>query len=70
MGQEEYLIDIDSDFEYNAYLTKLIDKINEVLHNQSSVSDELKERYKLVRQQTLLNGELIKELIDKGHSGL
>lgn len=70
MGQDKYLIDIDSDFEYNAYLTKLIDKINEVLHNQSSVSDELKERYKLVRQQTLLNGELIKELIDKGHSGL
>lgn len=70
MGQEEYLIDIDSNFEYNAFLAKMKDKINEILNNQRSVSDELKERYKLVRKQTLLNGELIKELIDKGHSGL
>ena len=43
------------------------DKINEILKNQSNVSDELKERYKFARKQTLLNGELIKELIDKGH---
>ncbi len=69
MGQEEYLIDIDNNFEYNAYLTKLKDKINEILKNQSSVSDELKERYKFARKQTLLNGELIKEMIDKGHTG-
>jgi polysaccharide pyruvyl transferase WcaK-like protein len=68
MGQEDYLIDIDSNFEYNAYLTKLKDKINEILKNQGSVSDELKERYKFARKQTLLNGELIKEMIDKGHS--
>jgi colanic acid/amylovoran biosynthesis protein len=69
MGQEEYLIDIDSNFEYNAYFKKLKGKINEILKNQNSVSDELKERYKFARKQTLLNGELIKEMIDKRHSG-
>jgi len=67
MGQDKYLIDIDSNFEYDAYLTKMKGKINEILKNKSSISDELKERYKLTRKQTLLNGELIKELIDKGH---
>ena len=67
MGQDKYLIDIDSNFEYDAYLTKMKGKINEILKNKSSISDELKERYKLARKQTLLNGELIKELIDKGH---
>ena len=48
-------------------LRKLKDKINEILKNQSNVSDELKERYKFAHKQTLLNGELIKELIGKGH---
>lgn len=69
MGQEKYLIDIDSNFEYNAYLTNLKGKIDEILKNRNRISDELKERYKFARRQTLLNGELIKEIIDKGHSG-
>jgi len=68
MGQEEYLIDIDSNFEYDTYLTKLKDKINQILNNKSSITEDLKERYKIACKQTLLNGELIKEMIDKGHS--
>lgn len=40
-----------------------------MLYGTSEICNELKERYKYVRKQTLLNGELIKEMIDKGHSG-
>lgn len=64
MGQENYLLDVDDGFEYNAFLVELKSKVNDLLMNKDLIAKELKEQAKKVREQTLLNGKLIKELME------
>ena len=63
MGQEDYLLDVDDEFEYNAFLVELKSKAKDLWMNRNLVAENLKERAKIVRERTLLNGMLIKELI-------
>lgn len=63
MGQEDYLLDVDDAFEYNAFLVELKSKAKDLWMNRNLVAENLKERTKIVRERTLLNGTLIKELI-------
>ena len=63
MGQENYLLDVDDEFEYNAFLAELKSKAKDLWVNRNLVAENLKERTKIVRERTLLNGMLIKELI-------
>ena len=63
MGQEDYLLDVDDAFEYKAFLVELKSKAKDLWMNQNLVTENLKERTKIVRERTLLNGMLIKELI-------
>ena len=63
MGQEDYLLDVDDEFEYNAFLVELKSKAKDLWMNRNLVTENLKERTKIVRERTLLNGTLIKELI-------
>ena len=64
MGMEDYLFDVDDEFEYDAFLAELKSKVNDLLMNKDLIAKELKEQAKKVREQTLLNGKLIKELMD------
>lgn len=63
MGQEDYLLDVDDEFEYNAFLVELKSKAKDLWMNRNLVNKNLKERTKIVRDRTLLNGTLIKKLI-------
>ena len=63
MGQEDYLLDVDDEFEYNAFLVELKSKAKDLWMNRNLVAENLKERTKIVRERALLNGMLIKELI-------
>jgi polysaccharide pyruvyl transferase WcaK-like protein len=64
MGVEDYLLDVDDGFEYDAFLAELKSKVNDLWMNRNLVTENLREKAKIVREQTLLNGMLIKELID------
>jgi len=64
MGQENYLLDIDDDFEYDAFLLELKSKINDLTMNQESIIKELNEKAKIAREQTLRNGKLLSDIID------
>ena len=64
IGMEDYLLDVDDEFEYDAFLAELKSKVNDLLMNKDLIAKELKEQAKKVREQTLLNGKLIKELME------
>ena len=64
MGLEDYLLDVDDEFEYDAFLAELKSKVDDLLMNKDLIAKELKEQAKKVREQTLLNGKLIKELME------
>lgn len=64
MRMEDYLLDVDDEFEYDAFLTELKSKVDDLLMNKDLIAKELKEQAKKVREQTLLNGKLIKKLMD------
>jgi hypothetical protein len=63
MGQEDYLLDVDDEFEYNAFLVELKLKAKDLWVNRNLVAENLEERTKIVRERTLPNGMLINELI-------
>ncbi|HJH25235.1 MAG TPA: hypothetical protein C5S37_00340 [Methanophagales archaeon] len=63
MGQENYLLDVDDGFEYEAFLAELKSKAKDLWMNRNLVAENLEERTKIVRERTLRNGMLIKELI-------
>jgi len=65
MGQENYLLDVDENFDHNAFLGELKAKINDLWTNRDTVEKNLRERSKLAKEQVLLNGKLIKELSEK-----
>ena len=64
MGQENYLLDVDEGFEYDAFSTELKSKVNDLLINRSLIAEDLKERTKIAKEQALLNGKLIKDLVE------
>ena len=64
MGLEDYLLDVDNEFEYDAFLAELKSKVDDLLMNKDLIAKELKEQAKKVREQTLLNGKLIKEIME------
>lgn len=64
MGQEKYLLDVDDGFEYDAFLAELKSKAKDLWKNRDSIAENLKERAKIAKEQALLNGNLIRELLD------
>ena len=64
MGQEDYLLGVDDEFKYNDFLAELKSKAKDLWINRNLVAENLKKRTKIVRERALLNGELIKELVD------
>jgi polysaccharide pyruvyl transferase WcaK-like protein len=64
MGQEDYLLDVDDEFKYNDFLAELKSKAKDLWMNRNLGAENLKERTKIVRERTLVNGTLIKELLD------
>ncbi len=64
MGQENYLVDVDDGVEYDAFLAELKLKVKDLWKNRNSIAENLKERAKIAKEQVLLNGKLIRELLD------
>ncbi|MGB8217137.1 MAG: polysaccharide pyruvyl transferase family protein [Candidatus Methanoperedens sp.] len=67
MGQENYLLDVDNEFEYDVFSAKLKSKVSDLLIHRNLIAENLKERTKIAEERALLNGKLIKELIDSNH---
>lgn len=63
MGQEKCLIDIKK-YSPDEFLLEMKTKINYVWNNRKSIRNELKEKIITVKKQALLNGKLIKEIIE------
>ena len=63
MQQEDYLIDINDNFNYDKILLDLKSRATKILNEKNEISRSLKEREKLVKSQVLLNGELINDYI-------
>ena len=64
MGQRNYLLDTDNGFEYVAFLAELKSKASDLQKNRNSIAGNLKERAKIAKELALLNGRLIRELLD------
>ena len=64
MGQKNYLLDIDDKFDYDCFFAELKLKVNDLWNNRDLVVKDLQEREKIVKEQVLLNGNLIKELVE------
>jgi len=65
MGLNNYLLDIDENFEYNKFIELLKLKIVDLWHNRNYISDNLKTNEKSVKEKVLLNGYLIKQLVNQ-----
>jgi len=59
LGQEKYVLNIE---ELN-YET-LISKINDAWRNRKEIEKELEMKMPMVKEKAMLNGKLVKELID------
>lgn len=64
MGQENYLLDVDDAFEYNAFLGKLKSKIRDLWINKDLIAEQMRGYAAKVKEQALLNGRLVRELLD------
>lgn len=64
MGQESYLLDVDDAFEYGIFLAELKSKTKDLWMNRNFIIENLKERAIIAKEQAVLNGRLIKELLD------
>lgn len=65
MQIDNYLLNIDDNFDKNAFSDLLKSKVNELIMNEDSMKNHLKEREKIVKDKVYLNGTLIKEFIQK-----
>ncbi len=63
MGQEEYLLDIDQTFEYDAFFNELRLKSEKILRDKESVRANLLMNCASTKEQALVNGYLIRDLI-------
>jgi polysaccharide pyruvyl transferase WcaK-like protein len=68
MKQDQYLLDIDTRFNYDSFLNELILKSDYLLKNGKSVRSELIAQCDLTKQDALLNAQLIRDLISAGSS--
>jgi len=64
MGQKNYLLDIDDGFDYDAFLAELKSKVKDLWVNRGLIAEDLKDRGRIAKEQVLLNGSLIRELVD------
>lgn len=64
MGQEKCLISMDRNWNYDVLLGELTSKIDCIWSNRDLLRKELMEKAKAVKELALLNGELIKELVN------
>lgn len=63
MKQEEYLLDIDSGFDYDTFFNQLKLKSDYLLKNGELIRSDLITQCNLAKHNALLNGQLIRELI-------
>jgi polysaccharide pyruvyl transferase WcaK-like protein len=63
MGQDQFLLDIHQAFEYNELLKELEEKTKYLIENEKSVRSALLENVIFVKDQALLNGRLVNDLI-------
>lgn len=63
MGQEEYLLDIDQTFDYDTFLNELQLKSEKILHDKESIRTSLLKNCSLTKEQALVNGYLIRDLM-------
>ena len=63
MGQEEYLLNIDQAFEYDAFFNELKLKSEKILHDKESVRANLLKNCASTKKQALVNGYLIRDLV-------
>ena len=59
LGQKKYIIDI-KELDYES----LISKINEAWENREKIKKELEIKIPMVKEKAMLNGKLVKELLD------
>lgn len=64
MGQKNYLLDIDNEFDYDVFLAELKSKVNDLWINRGVIVEDLKVREKMAKERVLFNGKLIKGLIE------
>jgi len=67
MGQEKCIIEIGN-YDPDGLLLEMKSKIDYVLGNRDSIRNELKEKNQEVQEKALLNGKLVKELLDSLNS--
>jgi hypothetical protein len=63
MRQEEYLLDIDQNFEYDAFFNELRLKSEKILHDKEFVRANLLKNCASTKKQALINGDLIRDLV-------
>lgn len=59
LGQEKYVLDI-KDLDYES----LISKINDAWENREEIKKELEMKIPMIKEKAMLNGKLVKELVD------
>jgi len=64
MGQKNYLLDIDNAFDYDAFFAELKSKVKDLWTNRGLIAEDLKARGRMAKEQVLLNGSLIRELVN------
>jgi|GEM_PF-6658129 len=63
MGQDEYLLNIDQTFEYDAFFNKLRLKSEKILHDKEFVRANLLKNCASTKKKALVNGDLIRDLV-------
>lgn len=63
MGQEEYLLDIDQTFEYDAFFNELKLKSKKMLQDKESIRANLLKNSASIKERALANGYLIRDLV-------
>jgi polysaccharide pyruvyl transferase WcaK-like protein len=63
MGQEKCIIEIGN-YDPDEFLSEMKSKIDYVWENRGIIGDELKEKTKIAQEKALLNGKLVKELLN------
>lgn len=65
IGQENYLLDVPDKFEYEPFFSQLKSKVTSLWYNREQVKQDLIKRSSYTKSQALLNGQLIKELLNR-----
>lgn len=68
MKQEQNLLDIDANFNYNAFLNELKIKSEYLLKHEGSVRSDLLNNFNFTKEKALLNGQLIRNVISEKYA--